>query len=166
MNEKELQQFTRDLGLALIDQKITMATAESCTGGWVSKVITDIDGSSSWFECALVTYSNRAKQELLGVSKDTLDQHGAVSQAVVKEMVLGLLDRCDAGIGVAISGVAGPGGGSQDKPVGTVWIAWAKPGKVLEALKFNFDGNREAVRRQSVEEALTGIKRLIRQNNG
>ncbi len=161
MNEQSLQQFAQQLGVQLVAQKLTLATAESCTGGWLSKIITDIDGSSRWFECALVTYSNQSKQDLLGVSQTSLDQFGAVSQAVVNEMVLGLLDRCHAHLGVSISGIAGPGGGTADKPVGTVWIAWAKPGRVIESIKFEFAGDRGQVRWQAVEAALKGVQRLL-----
>ena len=161
MNEQSLQQFAQQLGVQLVAQNLTLATAESCTGGWLSKIITDIDGSSRWFECALVTYSNQSKQDLLGVSQTSLDQFGAVSQAVVNEMVLGLLDRCHAHLGVSISGIAGPGGGTADKPVGTVWIAWAKPGRVIESIKFEFDGDRGQVRWQAVEAALKGVQRLL-----
>ena len=161
MNEQALQQFAQQLGEQLVAQHLTLATAESCTGGWVSKIITDIDGSSSWFECALVTYSNQSKRDLLGVSQTSLDQFGAVSLPVVKEMVLGLLDRCNADLGVSISGIAGPGGGTADKPVGTVWIAWAKPGVVIESMRFQFKGDRAAVRMQAVEEALNGVQRLL-----
>ena len=111
MNEIELRQQTQQLGEQLVAQNLTLATAESCTGGWLSKIITDIDGSSRWFECALVTYSNTSKRDLLGVAQVSLDQFGAVSQPVVKEMVLGLLDRCSANLGVSISGEVGHGGG-------------------------------------------------------
>ena len=156
-----LQSVAAELGEQLVARNMLMATAESCTGGWVSKIITDLDGSSRWFECALVTYHNEAKQDFLGVSVQTIKDYGAVSQPTVKEMVLGLLDRCNAGIGVSISGIAGPGGGTDEKPVGTVWMAWARPGRVLEAVKFQFAGDREAVRRQAVYEALQGLKRLL-----
>ena len=161
MNESELLRQAQQLGKQLVAQNLTLATAESCTGGWLSKIITDIDGSSRWFECALVTYSNQSKQDLLGVSQISLDQFGAVSQAVVSEMVLGLLDRCHAHLGVSISGIAGPGGGTADKPVGTVWIAWAKPGRVIESIKFEFAGDRGQVRWQAVEAALKGVQRLL-----
>ncbi|MDQ1363878.1 MAG: nicotinamide-nucleotide amidase [Pseudomonadota bacterium] len=161
MTDETLQTLVRALGEQLVAQKLLLATAESCTGGWVSKVITDIDGSSRWFDCALVTYSNQSKQDLLGVSKTTLEKFGAVSQPVVKEMVLGLLDRCNAHIGVSISGIAGPGGGTEQKPVGTVWMAWAKPGQVIESMRFQFKGDREQVRLQAVAEALKGVRRLI-----
>lgn len=161
MNDEQLHTLARALGEQLVARNWTLASAESCTGGWVSKIITDLDGSSRWFECALVTYSNRSKQELLGVPAMTLEQFGAVSQPVVKAMVLGLLDRCNARLGVAVSGIAGPGGGSSDKPVGTVWMAWAKPGQVIEAVRFQFAGDREQVRRQAVAEALKGLQRML-----
>lgn len=138
-----------------------LATAESCTGGWVSKIITDLSGSSAWFECALVTYSNRAKHELLGVDMGILNDFGAVSEQTVIAMALGLLERCHANIGVSISGIAGPDGGTDEKPVGTVWIAWARPGKLIEAIKFQFTGDRDSVRLQAVHAALVGVKRLI-----
>ncbi len=149
----------------LYRQKKMIAAAESCTGGWVAKAITDIEGSSQWFDCSIITYSDRAKMDLLGVKQTTLDNHGAVSQPVVKEMVLGLLDRCNANIGVSISGIAGPGGGSDDKPVGTVWIAWATPGVLIEALRFQFNGDRNQVRLQSVYEAIKGIERILLEQN-
>ena len=161
MNEETLQNLAKEVASRLIDQSLTMATAESCTGGWVSKIVTDIDGSSQWFECALVTYSNRTKQDLLGVSENTLHTQGAVSQATVKEMVLGLMDRCNANIGVSISGIAGPGGGTEDKPVGTVWMAWAKQGLLIESIKFQFEGDRGEVRKLAVYEALSGVLRNI-----
>jgi len=161
MNQQDLNRLARDLGKLLIEQNLTMASAESCTGGWVSKVATDIAGSSAWFECSLVTYSNRAKMQWLGVPEALLAAEGAVSRAVVKHMVLGLLERCDADLGVAISGIAGPGGGSPDKPVGTVWMAWARPGKVMETMRFQLDGDRKQVRMQAVFEALLGIRRMV-----
>jgi len=161
MTENEITDLTIKLAKKLIANNKVIAAAESCTGGWIAKSITDNNGSSQWFDCSIVTYSNRAKQNLLGVQKNTLDNYGAVSQPVVKEMVLGLLDRCDANIGVSISGIAGPEGGTQDKPVGTVWIAWAKPGIFIEAVKFKFSGDREQVRLQAVFEALSGFQRLL-----
>ena len=105
----------------------SLVTAESCTGGWIAKICTDLPGSSSWFERGFVTYSNASKQELLGVSARTLERHGAVSEATVREMVSGALRHSHAVWGLAVSGIAGPGGGSEDKPVGTVWFAWAGP---------------------------------------
>lgn len=158
---RKLQLLAQDVGQTLIARSYKLATAESCTGGWVAKIITDVNGSSAWYECSLVTYSNQAKHDLLGVETSILQQHGAVSQPVVKAMVLGLLDRCDADLGISISGIAGPGGGSDEKPTGTVWIAWARPGQVIESVRFHFDGDRDAVRRQAVEQAFKGIQRML-----
>lgn len=160
-NNDPLQPLLETVAQKMISGHLKLATAESCTGGWVAKVVTDLTGSSRWFECALVTYSNQAKQELLGVDPELLEQHGAVSQAVVKAMVMGLLDRCDADVGVSISGIAGPGGGTKQKPVGTVWIAWARPGQLIEVIKYHFEGDRNQVRQQAVIEALSGVLRLI-----
>jgi len=161
MNENEITSILTQLAPTLIKQNRIIATAESCTGGWLAKSMTDIYGSSQWFDSSIVSYSNQAKVDLLGVKQATLDTHGAVSQAVVKEMVLGLLDRCNANIGVSISGIAGPGGGTDNKPVGTVWIAWAIPGKLVETVCFQFKGDRNQVRIQAVVEAFKGIKRIL-----
>lgn len=166
MTETEFSESIKQLISAivpeLIKQKRIIASAESCTGGWVAKSVTDFDGSSEWFDSAIVTYSNKAKVELLGVQQSILDANGAVSQPVVKEMVLGLLDRCNANIGVSISGIAGPGGGSDDKPVGTVWLAWATPGVLIEAARFKFKGDRNQVRMQAVVEAFKGVQRILK----
>ena len=161
MNQQNLQQLAKDISLQLIEHNLRMATAESCTGGWVSKIITDLEGSSQWFECSLVTYSNQAKQDLLAVPADILNDYGAVSEQTVKAMVLGLLSRCRADIGVSISGIAGPGGGTEDKPVGTVWIAWALSEEIIECLCFDFKGDREQVRMQAVHESLLGVQRIL-----
>lgn len=164
MNQQNLTELALKLAPELIKNNKSIATAESCTGGWIAKTLTDIDGSSQWFDASIVTYSNQAKMNLLGVKQNTLDNSGAVSQPVVKEMVLGLLDRCNANLGISVSGIAGPGGGSDKKPVGTVWIAWAKPGQLIEAMRFQFKGDREQVRVQAVYEALKGIERLLLDN--
>jgi len=164
MNEADIFNLVQRLAPQLIEQRKMLASAESCTGGWIAKSITDMDGSSLWFDCSIVSYSNTSKQELLGVKSATLDHYGAVSQPVVKEMVLGLLDRCCANMGISISGVAGPSGGTDDKPLGTVWIAWATPGVLIEAMRFQFDGDRNAVRLQAVFEALNGVQRLLLEN--
>lgn len=161
MNETDLLRLARDVGEKLVEQGMMMASAESCTGGWVAKIVTDLPGSSAWFDSAMVTYSNNAKRHWLGVERQMLQSEGAVSHLVVKQMVLGLLDRCDAQVGVSISGIAGPGGGSRDKPVGTVWMAWARPGEVVETMRFQFDGDRNQVRMQAVFEALLGIRRML-----
>jgi len=158
---QELQQQVGATSELLSTRGLSLATAESCTGGWVAKAMTDRAGSSSIFECGLVTYSNRAKQRLLGVKPDTLAQQGAVSQAVVEEMVLGLFQASDADVGVSISGIAGPGGGTQGKPVGTVWMAWGRDGRLVTSRCYRFDGDRDRVRLQSVIEALAGVQQLL-----
>jgi len=166
INDTAITRLASELAGQLGKSRLKLACAESCTGGWIAKSLTDLTGSSQWFDCAVVSYSNRAKMNLLGVSAQTLDTHGAVSQPVVKEMVLGLLDRCDADYGIAVSGIAGPGGGSAEKPVGTVWLAWGRPGVMIEAMRFKFDGDREQVRRQAVIAAIQGVMRLLKQNDG
>lgn len=133
-----------------------LATAESCTGGGVAKALTEIAGSSAWFTCGLITYSNTAKQNLLGVTKTTLENHGAVSEAVVKAMVKGACLKGNANLAVAISGVAGPAGGSPEKPVGTVWLAWGTS-ENQRAQVFNFSGDRRQVREASIDKALEGL---------
>ncbi len=136
---------------------LMLTTAESCTGGWVAKCCTDLAGSSSWFERGFVTYSNQAKQDQLGVQLSSLEQEGAVSQIVAEEMALGALNHSKADISVALTGIAGPGGGTESKSVGTVWIGWAyQSDKVISQL-FQFEGDRESVRRQAVLKALSGI---------
>jgi len=143
----------------------SVATAESCTGGWIAKSITDNAGSSGCFAYGLVSYSNGAKESLLGVGQATLQQHGAVSEEVVREMVSGALNLSGADIAVAVSGVAGPDGGSEDKPVGTVWFAWAsrdidKPD--IDTKKRLLKGDRDQVRTQTVVIALQGIRERLR----
>jgi nicotinamide-nucleotide amidase len=138
-----------------------LATAESCTGGWIAKACTDVAGSSGWFERGFVTYSNESKQEMLGVPAEILDQHGAVSEPVVREMALGALRYSRAHWSVAVSGIAGPTGGSADKPVGTVWFAWAGPQQRLLTRSCHFAGDRDAVRRQTVEMALQVFADLL-----
>jgi len=139
-----------------------LAIAESCTGGWVAQAITAMSGSSQWFERGFVTYSNAAKMELLGVQAATLEQHGAVSEATVREMAEGALRHSHAQVAVAVSGVAGPGGGSLEKPVGTVCLAWAGGGADTRAECRMFLGNREAVRRQAVAAVLEGLVDRLR----
>jgi nicotinamide-nucleotide amidase len=131
-----------------------LATAESCTGGWVAKVCTDLAGSSTWFERGFVTYSNQSKQDMLGVSADTLADFGAVSEQVVLEMASGALAHSRAQWALAISGVAGPSGGTPEKPVGTVWLAWAGPGEWRLSRRCDFKGDRDAVRRQAMHTAI------------
>ncbi|KLV06761.1 damage-inducible protein CinA [Photobacterium aquae] len=149
------------LGEQLARLQWVAATAESCTGGGVATAITDIAGSSAWFDRAFVTYSNEAKQEMLGVAAQTLDSHGAVSEAVVREMAAGALAHSRADISVAISGIAGPGGGSESKPVGTVWFAWADRHGWISAERYLFEGDRSAVRAQAVTVALEGMRKRM-----
>ena len=135
----------------------SMATAESCTGGWIAKCCTDKAGSSNWFERGFVTYSNRAKHELLDVEEAALENDGAVSRAVALQMAEGARRRAGVEIAVAVTGIAGPDGGSADKPVGTVWFAWAVAAQPPEAERKVFAGDREAVRRQTVGHAIQGL---------
>ena len=145
------------LGAQLRAHHLMLVTAESCTGGWIAKTVTDIAGSSDWFECGLAAYSYEAKQALLGVRLRTLEEKGAVSRETVEEMVSGALVHSGGSIAVAVTGIAGPGGGTEEKPVGTVWIAWKRRGGYAHAEAFHFDGDREAVRRQTVAAALRGL---------
>jgi|AntRauTorcE11897_2_1112592.scaffolds.fasta_scaffold01644_1 nicotinamide-nucleotide amidase len=160
-SDSALSEAGDQLATALLDRKQTLATAESCTGGWVAKVMTDRAGSSSYLLAGIVTYSNDAKKELLGVADASLDAHGAVSEPVVREMVAGALTTTKADVAVAISGVAGPGGGSDDKPVGTVWFAWGHSPADTEAVVEYFSGDRDAVRRQAVLFALQGVQAYL-----
>ncbi len=138
-----------------------LVTAESCTGGWVSQVLTSVAGSSAWFERGFVTYSNASKQELLGVSSQTLARHGAVSEQTAREMARGALERSRGSVALAITGVAGPGGGTPEKPVGTVCFAWAQRDGADRSETRRFDGAREDVRRQSVVHALEGVLKYL-----
>jgi nicotinamide-nucleotide amidase len=163
---EKTEELARQLGLLLLSRNWQITTAESCTGGLIAGAMTDVSGSSSWFEQGVVTYSNRAKQDLLGVPLSVFDQHGAVSEACVLAMASGALRSSSADMAVSVSGVAGPGGGSAQKPVGTVWLAWAL-GESVEAQQFLFAGERSEVRMQAVVRALHGsIQRLegIRQH--
>jgi nicotinamide-nucleotide amidase len=160
-NDAALHASAESVAHVLKEGGQVLATAESCTGGWIAKLLTDIPGSSAWFGCAVVAYSYEAKEALLGVAPATLQKHGAVSRETAIEMVSGALARFGASVAVAVTGIAGPSGGMPDKPVGTVWIAWKKRGGYAQAEVFRFDGDREAVRRQAVERALAGIRRIL-----
>jgi nicotinamide-nucleotide amidase len=160
-SDTKLQQLARQLGAAAQAGHHTLVTAESCTGGWIAKVLTDIAGSSAWFECGIAAYSYESKQALLGVRPETLEHHGAVSRETVLEMVSGALVHSGATMSVAVTGIAGPSGGTADKPVGTVWVAWKRRGGYPTAEVFHFAGDREAVRRQTVHAALQGLMRLV-----
>jgi nicotinamide-nucleotide amidase len=156
----DLARLSADVGRALAAAGRMLATAESCTGGWIAKCVTDVAGSSGWLDRGFVTYSNDAKRDMLGVSAETLAAQGAVSEAVAREMALGALANSRADVAVAVSGIAGPGGGSAEKPVGTVCFAWAAAGDV-RCRTVRFEGDRDAVRRQSVALALSELLRLL-----
>ncbi|MBY5927864.1 nicotinamide-nucleotide amidohydrolase family protein [Halomonas sp. DP8Y7-3] len=153
---EDIRVLSSRLGELCLKLQVQVTTAESCTGGGVATAITDIAGSSDYFETGYVTYSNAAKQRLLGVPLALLERHGAVSESVVEAMVVGACAESGASHGVAISGVAGPGGGSDHKPVGTVWFAFAADG-VCVAERCHFAGNRDDVRRQAIAYALQGL---------
>ncbi len=159
-DDATLHQLAEDVGSALRANRQMLCTAESCTGGWIAKTVTDAAGSSAWFDCGMAAYSYEAKQALLGVRPETLTEHGAVSRETVLEMVSGALVTSGASIAVAVTGIAGPGGGTADKPVGTVWIGWKRRGGYPQAALFHFDGDRESVRRQTVEASLQGLLKL------
>ncbi|BCX88219.1 nicotinamide-nucleotide amidase [Methylomarinovum tepidoasis] len=157
-----LSELSRLVGERLRGRGLLLATAESCSGGWIAKCITDVPGSSGWFDRGFVTYSNAAKMEMLGVRAETLGRFGAVSEETVREMAAGALAYSCAGVAVAVSGIAGPSGGTPDKPVGTVWLAWQMKGQAPVARWYHFNGDREAVRRQAVATALQGILDVCR----
>ena len=162
MIDQELYKLAECVGRALKAGGLVLTTAESCTGGWIGEAVTMIAGSSTWYDRGFITYTNAAKQQMLGVKAATLRQHGAVSEETVREMAAGALAASAAQIAVSVSGVAGPTGGTPDKPVGTVCIGWARKGGTRRAETCRFDGDREAVRRQSVIRALQGLLELIR----
>lgn len=144
----------------LLSRGWLLAAAESCTGGGIAVALTDISGSSQWFERGFVTYSNQAKQDMLGVRSETLTKYGAVSEAVVTEMVTGALTHSNAQVTVAVSGIAGPAGGTPDKPVGTVCLAWQMEGGMPVVRTEYFSGNRAVVRSKTVKHALQGVLEL------
>ena len=158
----KLESLAARTGERLLARKLLLAAAESCSGGWVSQAVTAVAGSSAWFDCGFVTYSNEAKQQLLNVPASLLDFDGpgAVSEETVLAMTAGAIANSRARVAVAVSGIAGPDGGSADKPVGTVWIAWQWEQRRL-ARKFQFSGDRTAVREASVLAALEGLLALL-----
>ncbi|AUX94545.1 hypothetical protein C2E15_16700 [Mixta gaviniae] len=158
MTDDRLNELSMLTGQRLLQLRATVTTAESCTGGWIAKVLTDVAGSSAWFERAFITYSNEAKQQMVGVAETTLQQWGAVSEQVVKEMAAGALKAAGADFAIAVSGIAGPDGGSAEKPVGTVWFGFATRGGQLVAKHEVFQGDRDAVRRQTVALALQTLQ--------
>lgn len=157
MHDPTLYTLAERVGARLKASGLLLACAESCTGGWVAQAVTAVAGSSDWFERGFVTYSNAAKREMLGVAGDTLDRFGAVSEETAREMAGGALAHSHAGMALAITGVAGPTGGTPAKPVGMVCFAWARREGAAQSRTLRFAGDREQVRRQSVIAALEGV---------
>ncbi|MDO9422990.1 MAG: nicotinamide-nucleotide amidohydrolase family protein [Methylobacter sp.] len=155
--ESELFKLAEQLGRLLKASGKTIATAESCTGGWIAQAITDVPGSSAWFDRGFVTYSNAAKVQMLGISVQILEDSGAVSAEAATEMAAGALTHSNADIAVAVTGIAGPDGGTQEKPVGTVFIAWAHKNGAAKVVKKQFSGNRRQIRAQTVKSAIEGM---------
>jgi len=163
MASDDLDTLAALVGARLKVRGLKLAAAESCTGGWMAQAVTSVSGSSDWFDRGFVTYSNEAKVEMLGVRPETLAAHGAVSEPTAREMAAGALEHSAAGAAVAVTGVAGPTGGSPEKPVGMVCFAWVLRGRDAESETCRFEGDREAVRRHSVIHALQGlVERLDR----
>ena len=156
-----MTQILEKVSKKLHQRNLCLSSAESCTGGWLAKQVTDLKGSSIIFDCGFVTYSNKSKQLMLGVQKNTIDGYGSVSEEVVKEMAIGVLNNSDADIAVSISGVAGPDGGTKDKPVGMVCFGFLERGKTPFAITQVFDGNRNDVRSSAVDFAFNEIDKLL-----
>ena len=164
-NKYEIENLANVLVKELISSGKLIAVAESCTGGWISKALTDVSGTSQCFGFGMVAYSNAAKMTLLGVNEIVLEEFGAVSEEVVAEMVTGTLETSGADFAVAVSGIAGPGGGTIEKPVGTVWLAWAlraSSGPIVNTAKLFLHGNRQEIREQTVLCALQGVRERLR----
>jgi nicotinamide-nucleotide amidase len=161
MPDPVLYELAANVGKALKRRGLMLTTAESCTGGWIAEAVTMVPGSSEWFERGFVSYTYISKREMLDVGEATLERHGAVSEEVVLEMVAGALAHSHAQVAVAVSGVAGPSGGTPEKPVGTVCIAWAATNGTPRAETQLFPGDRESVRRRTVEHALKGVLALL-----
>lgn len=159
--ENNITILAEQAGQLLKTHRFMLTTAESCTGGQIAEAITQIAGSSQWFERGFVTYSNTAKQEMLGVKKTTLEKAGAVSAETVIEMAEGALQHSHAQVSIAVTGIAGPGGGSKDKPVGTVWLAWALPDKPIQTIIKHFNGDRQTIRTQTTIFALQRLIELL-----
>ena len=159
--EQAVHELAKRLGARLVMKGLKLVTAESCTGGWIAKVLTDIAGSSDWFDSAIVSYSNEAKKHFLKVPDGILLDHGAVSENTVLAMQQGIFMETGADAGISVSGIAGPGGGSEEKPVGTVWIAVGLRNQMVHTQKFLFEGDRNLVRLQAVEAALRSLLELV-----
>jgi nicotinamide-nucleotide amidase len=154
------------LASELAKRAATITVAESCTGGWIAKNLTDIPGSSAWFEYGFVSYGNNAKRELLNVDQAVLDEFGAVSREVAEAMVAGAMEKSGADLSLAVTGIAGPDGGTAEKPVGTVWMAWALRGQVGKSACHQFDGDRDTIRRVTVTTALRGVLEYLEKTGG
>jgi nicotinamide-nucleotide amidase len=158
------EQLATQVGQLLSARGAVMTTAESCTGGGIAQAITAIAGSSQWFGHGFITYSNMAKAQMLAVPADMITVHGAVSQPVVEAMAIGAIQHAQADYAIAVSGIAGPQGGTPEKPVGTVWIAWKSPQQPVRSQKFVFSGDRNSVRNQAVKNALSVLIEVIQKN--
>lgn len=159
--DTHLYELAERVGLALKGADLMLVTAESCTGGWVGQAVTMVPGSSDWFDRGFIVYSNAAKLELLDVMPDTVERFGAVSEETARDMALGALDHSRAQVSVAVSGIAGPDGGTPAKPVGTVSLAWAHRDGRVRTQTVQFPGDRDGVRRRSVARALEGILEIL-----
>jgi nicotinamide-nucleotide amidase len=155
--DNELFQLAQCLGRLLKSKERKIATAESCTGGWIAQIMTEVPGSSAWFDRGFVTYSNCAKMQMLDVKPETLEKYGAVSFQTATEMAAGALARSDADCTIAVTGIAGPDGGTTEKPVGTVFIAWAYKNQDIKVIQKKLCGDRHQIRRQTVQVALEGV---------
>ncbi|WP_296033962.1 CinA family protein [uncultured Alcanivorax sp.] len=162
IRDEEILAAAQALADSLAQQRLLLTTAESCTGGGIAETLTGIAGASAWFDRGFVTYSNEAKLSMLGVLQSTLDRFGAVSEATALEMARGAISHSGAHVSVAVTGIAGPDGGTPDKPVGTVWIAWGQKLGYAEARRFQFDGDRNAVRQQAILEAILGLNARLK----
>jgi len=160
------QVLVERLASELTSHNAYIATAESCTGGWIAKVLTDMPGSSTWFEYGFVSYGNNAKATMLNVDLALIEEHGAVSSEVAEAMVVGALEASGAQLALAVTGIAGPEGGTPDKPIGTVWFAFAAVGKGVVSACQHFEGDRDTVRRQTVSTALSGVLKYLEKSGG
>lgn len=165
INDQTLNHLAKQVGLALTRQGLMLASAESCTGGWLGQTVTSIPGSSAWYESGFITYNVNSKQEMLGISAKTLKEYGEVSEQTAREMAHGAVARSSAQVAVSITGIAGPGGGTPKKPVGMVCFAWEIKDNHIRSETRHFSGDREAVRQQSVAVALQGLITMLRDTN-
>lgn len=162
IDDQTLHDLAKQVGLALTQQGLMLASAESCTGGWLGQIITSIPGSSAWYQSGFITYTANSKQKMLGISTKTLKECGEVSEQIAREMAHGVVARSGAHVSVSITGIAGPGGGTKEKPVGMVCFAWEVKDNHLRSETRHFSGDREAVRQQSVAVAMQGLIALLR----